>query len=346
MKFESSPRTYDANLHETDNPARVERLENLAQDEIFYILDHYDVDESVLAERYAALSAVDWKPGEGYNTIINNEIVPRNDVADGLTKAFTYDMNRQENQITPAIYYDDSLGQFELSHEMFHIMSTSVADFIIEETGDIYSKKGIKVLTYDSNRQPLTDNPYLICPQSSALNEGITELLAKRFQNLQGHSDAITSFDYRKNHQVATEYKQWTDLVDILSAPEHNQIVEAYFADNPFIPRSFMDDFNSRQSFIDSTALEYLDYPSSGMFAVESLPEGFIDERIVLASVEYATSFYQGNNSLDREWQRIVPIAERIIRQNIQFLQPSSEVANEYFERVSAALDDIYIEQQ
>ncbi len=34
MNFESSPRTYDANLRETEDPARVERLENLAQSEI------------------------------------------------------------------------------------------------------------------------------------------------------------------------------------------------------------------------------------------------------------------------------------------------------------------------
>lgn len=51
MKFESSPRTYDANLHETEDPARAERLENLAQDEIIYTLDNYNVDESTLAER-------------------------------------------------------------------------------------------------------------------------------------------------------------------------------------------------------------------------------------------------------------------------------------------------------
>ncbi len=328
MNFETLPRVYDAELNEVDNPERIERLGNLAQDEIYYILDNYPADEAVLMERYAVLSAVDWRQGRPYLTIEDGQIVQHDDVSDGLTNAFTHAVVRQGNQTITGIYYGDELAQFDLSHEVFHALSTSVRDFVDPRTGNFCIKRGLQsvLLTPDWR---LIDHPMNISPNDQALNEGVTELLAKRFQQRAGATEARSSFDYHKERQIILPYKQWVDLADILSAPEHDQVITAYFADDPLAPLAFLEDFDRRQNYIDANELKTMEQPVSGMLIGGGLPDGFVDERVAIGAVEYAVSFYGDEESLEAEWQRVVPIAQRIIQRNLNLirLNPADEDA-------------------
>lgn len=340
MNFESlpRPRTYDADLNETEDLTRIERLENLAQDQIEFILDRYPVRESTLMERYALLAAVEWMPGEAYYTEIDDEIMLNKDAMDGgLTRGFVADLVRRDTVRQPAIYYHESLGDFSLSHEIFHALSTSVEDYRSKSTGTIYVKNGLRVATLDRERRLIDDRLRALEPNDSALNEGVTELLARKFQQTQDEPQARTTWDYRKNRTIDKSYHQYTAVADILVAPEHPELVLAYFADDPRAPRKFLDDFGERQEYVFESLLEEMGIPSSEFFDKRKLREGYIHEHLVAGAVQYAMSFYRGERRM-AEWQRIRPIAEQIFRNNANICGLSSEESLQYYEYIANLL--------
>ena len=136
----------------------------------------------------------------------------------------------KENEISiiPGIVLRPNYNKHQLIHELLHVISSNQHNYFNEE-GIAYTKTGTKIDYYDKN---LNDYNMENNPSSDGLNEGITELLA-----------SIITNEYTGN------YPGYLVIANLLTSC-NNQLLNAYFSNDPAVLESFYNDLEEKQSII------------------------------------------------------------------------------------------------
>lgn len=337
---ENSMKVYDKNLNLSENKEWAKQMEDLAQDEVMFIEKKYpEVDTSALRERYAACSLVDWKMGETFYVIEDGEKKGdylRGDNAAAFVVNSIVDTDKGLVNL-PFLYSNKHNRSDYNAHEMFHVLSAELQP-IIEESDKV-------MIAHDPKMGLLHSDPLLgeeLGDDSiySEMDEAVTQLLARQFGRLQKGDYARNMFEDREI--VSDSYLAYTDIADILINEDHYDLLKAYFGDENDM-KNWEKDFEDRQSFVSSREIacmnnlgsEFLRWQDGAKINVS----GFVNERLLVGCVEYALSFYDGNE-LENEWQRVMLLVHQVLQRNIKVCKLDDMIL-EYENWVMESLDSI-----
>ena len=283
---ETKIRTYDSLLNETEDEARIEKLSNLAQDEINWVVDTFGVDEDTLLFRYAYMGAIEWEPGDSFYEAIGperKEKVNPDDAAAFMSTRPRTDLGGNNWKMEKNIYFGENVSESTLAHEMFHFLSSG-EEIKYDDSGVGKYKIGISVGSFDKEDNLVDGDHYAV-----GLNEGLTNVLAMKFTS-----------DIQKG-----SYRQQTNIANILVTPLDNWLVQAYFSDEFEPAYQFFNNFDIRQG--STTSKELINFSQKAKY---------VNDNLLIGCIEYATSFCVTPDQLNTEKKRITPIIERILREN------------------------------
>lgn len=276
---------YDADLNIVESTERKERIADTLQKEIDFISTNFGVDRDFLQKRVDNLAAVEWKVRTPHKVQYMGEVKTvnggRNAAAFFAKKSQTYKDGHWDFE--NAVYFDDRVSPHTLDHKLLHALSANT-EINFGESDIGWDKGGLNVSGYNRQDEKVDDTMF-----AEGLNEGVTELLAAKF-------DGATPDVYLPQVYVA----------DLLISPNNPKLVQAYFAEDKEVFRGFLDDFDARQKSIQSSRLTGL----SKSAIID------IDDDLLRGCVEYTISHCETVEQLTAERQRLLPIFNKIISHN------------------------------
>lgn len=232
-----------------------------------------------------------------FNVIDNGKIVsaranPNAAAFFGIRKV---DVKENTKEITSAIYVSDSNSKHTSAHELFHALSSNT-EIIYDENGKGYNKMGLKIIGYDKD-----DNVLDTSLKADALNEGITEMLAMKFDN----------------SKQTQGYDVYTYITDILNVDTDNSLLNSYFSNDVEVFKNFLNEFDNKQTSISSKELV-------SMSSKENLS---FDKmlRVVKACTEYSMSFCKTIEEFNIQKERLNSIFSNM-RDNVNIMENSDEI--------------------
>ena len=275
---------YNRELEEIENLERYNRIKNIIEKQIEFLVQAYDIDEQMLRDRAERLAIVERNPKESTyfteeNGIKKENPNPRSVAAFVTIKRQEYDGEKWEFE--NGVYISDSNSEHKIIHELFHFLSQK-QQMEFNSNGVGYAKSGISISGYDRE-----DNLVDTSLKAKGLNEGITELLA-------------TKVDSRRRPDA---YSFQTYIADILISNKHRSLLDAYFSDDEKVFRDFLDEFGERQQIISSQ--ELIEMSTDGQVTVSS--------QLLRGCLEYALSFCKDIDELKAERIRLIPIFKNML---------------------------------
>ena len=280
-------RVLDSELNEIEDPEAVERVSSLLEKQIGFVAEKYGVNKELLQTRLDNILVVKWRPGNPYAVIYNGKKIQipecRNAAAFSNHVVQSYNVNEEFWDFKVAVFFDDMVDDYVLSHELFHALATN-GNMRFDSNGIGYDKKGVSITGYNRKDEKVDSSL-----GAEGLNEGITELLVTKLSP--GESD---------------QYAPQVYLSNILISPNNNMLVNAYFSDNVNDFRASLKDFDGRQSSARSEDLIKIDTSTSNPIPLVLLQ----------ACVEYTISYCDNVEQLTMERKRLIPIFKKILEHN------------------------------
>lgn len=282
---------YNKNLEEIENGEKVKFIENIVKKQIQFLVQTYGIDEKDLLDKLNTLAVVERSVNDKtyFVEYKGNKIELKNS---GVAAAFAtrkrLNFDGEKWSFENGIYVSDKNSIHKLMHELFHFLSMP-NEMTFDENGIGYLKTGISIEGEDKDENVVDTSLKAI-----GLNEGITELLAVKFDG-NGEPDA---------------YDHQTYLADILINSRHTALVKAYFSDDKTEFENFIKEFDNRQKAVSS--IELIELTTDGLVVA--------NVELIKGCLEYSLSFCNNINELENESKRLLPILEKMERNlNIEF---------------------------
>ena len=276
---------YNRNLEQIEDKSREMRMQLLLEEVIEFLVNKYEVDRKFLQDKAVKIAFVERNSNESHFVEYNGEkkeINTRSGAASFVThKKQEYDKEKWEFE--NAIYTNDTNSDHTIKHELFHYFSM-VLNMEFNEDGIGYDKSGVVIGGYNKEDK-LVDSSMM----ASGLNEGITELLAQKLDNVSTLRNA---------------YAYQVFLADILVSDKNHSLIRAYFSTDEKDFRDFLSEFDKRQSTISSNNLIELLRNDSFNKMNKDLFKGCI---------EYTLSFCSSKEEFETEKSRLVKIIEKMV---------------------------------
>ena len=135
---------YNRELEIIENKERENRIQEIAEKNIAFLVDKYGIDENILRQRLEKMSVVE--RGGGTHFVIKNgeryEI--KSDAPASFVTKKDMEFDGEKWNFENAVYTNDNNGDHTITHELFHILSENTEmDFNEEDIG--YDKRGIQL---------------------------------------------------------------------------------------------------------------------------------------------------------------------------------------------------------
>jgi len=282
---------YNRELEQIENPELHAKVGSIIEKQIEFLVQTYGVDEKLLQDKVERLAIVERHAADAtYFVEYNGEKkeLPNSRSAAAFVTRKKQEYDGDKWSFESGIYMSDTNGEHKVIHELFHFLSQK-QQMEFDENGIGYTKSGISMSGYD-RQENLVDNSI----NAEGLNEGITELLA-------------TKFDIGSNPEA---YDFQTYIADILISEHHNSLVKSYFSEDEKDFGKFLDEFDKQQNTISSKKL------------IEMSTDGqpIADTKLLKGCLEYALSFCKDIDELKAERKRLLPIFKGMSENiNIEF---------------------------
>lgn len=280
-------KVFDSELNEIDDSVASERVSSMLEKQTVFLVNHYDIDMHLLQSRMENISAVKWRPGTSHSVFYNGT---KHEIAGGRGDPGAFCARMEQSfdgsswSFKEAVYFDDAVDNHALSHELFHALSAKNS-MGFNHGGVGYDKNGVSIDGYNKQDEKVDSSL-----QAKGLNEGITELLATKF-----NSD-----------ERPIQYEPQVFLADILVSPNNNSLLAAYFSEGEGDFRHFLSDFESRQSTLQGSSLVEMSTHTNKPISVD----------LIKACVEYTISYCDSVNQLTEERKRLLPIFNKVLAHN------------------------------
>ena len=127
---------YNRELEIIENKERENRIQEIAEKNIAFLVDKYGIDENILRQRLEKMSVVE--RGGGTHFVIKNgeryEI--KSDAPASFVTKKDMEFDGEKWNFENAVYTNDNNGDHTITHELFHILSGNTEmDFNEEDIG-------------------------------------------------------------------------------------------------------------------------------------------------------------------------------------------------------------------
>ena len=276
---------YNRNLEQIEDKSREMRMQLLLEEVIEFLVNKYEVDRKFLQDKAVKIAFVERNSNESHFVEYNGEKKEIN-TSSGAASFVTHkkqEYDKEKWEFENAIYTNDTNSDHTIKHELFHYFSM-VLNMEFNEDGIGYDKSGVVIGGYNKEYK-LVDSSMM----ASGLNEGITELLAQKLDNVSTLRNA---------------YAYQVFLADILVSDKNHSLIRAYFSTDEKDFRDFLSEFDKRQSTISSNNLIELLRNDSFNKMNKDLFKGCI---------EYTLSFCSSKEEFETEKSRLVKIIEKMV---------------------------------
>ena len=276
---------YNRNLEQIEDKSREMRMQLLLEEVIEFLVNKYEVDRKFLQDKAVKIAFVERNSNESHFVEYNGEKKEIN-TSSGAASFVTHkkqEYDKEKWEFEDAIYTSDTNSDHTIKHEFFHYFS-SVLNMEFNEDGIGYDKSGVQIAGYNKEDK-LVDSSMM----ASGLNEGITELLAQKLDNV---STLQNSYAYQ------------VFLADILISDRNHSLIRAYFSTDEKDFRDFLSEFDKRQSTISSNNL------------IELLPNDSFNKMnkdLFKGCIEYTLSFCTSKEEFETEKSRLERIIETMV---------------------------------
>lgn len=305
-------RLYNRELEQIQNAERENRIQEIAEKNISFLVEKYGIDEDFLMKRLEKLSVVERK-GKTHFVIQNGEKfeINSNAPASFVTKKdMEFDGNKWSFE--NAVYTSDNNGNHTITHELFHFLAENT-EMDFDTNGIGYDKRGVSIDGYDRE-----DGKVDVGMKASGLNEGITEMLAMEVDGM----------------DAPATYESQVYLAAILVNSQDNALINAYFSEDSRNFKKFLEDFDTRQSVTSSKKL----------VSLSTISDGVIDVELLKGCLEYSLSFCQNMEQLTNERKRLLPIFKSMSMSNglnIEFSDENFDVKHFFSDMMSTKRQEI-----
>lgn len=292
---------YDNDTFDVVNDVEKEEYFNsLVENQIEFLneISNGNCDIKSIKDRANNLQVVRFKEPnpKSFNVMDNGKVVlvranPNAAAFFGIRKV---NVKEEKKETTNAIYVSDSNSKHTSVHELFHALSANT-EITYDENGKGYNKIGLKIIGYDKN-----DNVMNTSLKADALNEGMTEMLAMKFDN----------------SKQPQGYDVYTYITDILNVNTKNSLLNAYFSNDVEIFKSFLKEFDSKQTIFSSKELVSMSSKENLNFDTMM--------RVVKACTEYSMSFCKTMEEYNVQKNRLNSIFNDI-KENINVIENLDE---------------------
>ena len=260
-------------------------MQLLLEEVIEFLVNKYEVDRKFLQDKAVKIAFVERNSNESHFVEYNGEKKEIN-TSSGAASFVTHkkqEYDKEKWEFENAIYTNDTNSDHTIKHELFHYFSM-VLNMEFNEDGIGYDKSGVVIGGYNKEDK-LVESSMM----ASGLNEGITELLAQKLDNVSTLRNA---------------YAYQVFLADILVSDKNHSLIRAYFSTDEKDFRDFLSEFDKRQSTISSNNLIELLRNDSFNKMNKDLFKGCI---------EYTLSFCSSKEEFETEKSRLVKIIEKMV---------------------------------
>ena len=286
---------------EINDVEKEEYFNNLVQKQIEFIskIVNEKCDINTINDRVKNLQVVRFKESNprSFNVIDNGKIVS---VRANPNAAAFFGIRKIENgedkkEITNAIFISNTNSKHTVTHELFHALSSNT-EITYDENGKGYNKKGLKIIGYDKE-----DNILDRSLNADALNEGMTEMLAMKFDN----------------SKHAQSYDVYTYIADILNVDTTNSLLNAYFLSDIEVFKNFLKEFDEKQKVISSE--ELVSMSSKENLSFDKMLQ------VINACTEYTMSFCKTTEEFNIQKDRLNTVFEHM-KDNINVMENVDEI--------------------
>lgn len=274
---------YNKKLEEIENQQKTEKIRNLLERMIDFLVKEYGINEDVLKERLNNVAIVE-RDIQDTSVLVeyNGKKYERpNSKAGAFFTKKNQEYNGEQWNFENAVYIGENNDEHQIIHELFHYLSSSL-HMQFNEDGIGYDNLGVLITGYN-RKDEVVDNSL----EAKGLNEGITELLTTQFEG----TNSPNVYAY----QVC--------LADILINKKHNSLIKAYFSNSESEFKKFLEDLENRQSTISSQKLVSLSANGSTI----------VDTDLLKGCMEYTLSYCNNMDELSAERSRLLPIFKRMM---------------------------------
>lgn len=274
---------YNRNLEEIKDNSRENRMQALVNQVIDFLTREYSIDKQFLQEKAEKIAFVERESAETYFVEYNGRKDELSNVgAESFVTHKKQEYDGEKWNFENAIYTSDINKDHTIKHELFHYFS-DILSMEFNENGIGYDKSGIKIVGYDKDDKLVDDSI-----DATGLNEGITELLAQKLD---------------KSSTLQNSYAYQVSIADILINSKNQSLIKAYFSKDENEFKSFLKEFDKRQSTISSKDLV-------GLLANDSFDN--INKDLLKGCLEYTLSFCVSKEEFSMEKNRLIQIVENI----------------------------------